>query len=314
MKHVNLDQQREAQVAEGARSGDRIRKGEPDPLGDEVHMVHVRTEKFTIYTARPGKKEFCRLRYCLSSSDPKECQKLRDRLGCVIGPIALITATLCGSRPRVPWPRYRLKDFEARADRCCELMAKAKQLAFDGKSEQAEKLLAGLLQEVRTRRDSKNRMRYILANLGSLVAVIAAWGLTKRLTSTAGEGLFLPILNGQLDTSARQANHLDVLLLGAVGAFFAVSIGLKKVKVQHSITITEMLYAGTVRIAIGLIAALVMILLFLGQFFPIDQAQQVWSLYLFGFMAGFSEMLIPNALKDTSPGFAAPKAAGVLPG
>ncbi|WP_424932539.1 hypothetical protein [Amaricoccus macauensis] len=291
-------------------NGDLIAKGKPDPLGDTVHAIYVQTSQFTIYTARLSDEEFCRLRYCLSSSCPQECKKLRERLGTIIGPIAMITSTLCGSRPRLPWPAYRRKHFEARADRCAELMAKAKQLAFEGKVEQAEELLEGLLHEVQTGRDSKNRMRYILANLTALLAFMFAWAV---LPATEGVGLFKPILTGKLVTATPTVSYQDVLLLGAIGAFFAVSIGVKKVKVQHSVTITEMIYTGTVRIMIGVIAALVMILLMLGDFLPVSSEKMTWAMYLFGFMAGFSEMLIPDALKDKSPKLGSPKQPDMLP-
>ena len=92
---------------------------------------------------------------------------------------------------------------------------------------------------------------------------------------------------------------VDVLAFGALGAFFAVSADIKSVKINHSISIWEMLYAGFVRVPIGVIAAAVVILMISGGWIlaAVDAEYQLWAVYLFGFLAGFSELFVPNALK-----------------
>jgi hypothetical protein len=105
-------------------------------------------------------------------------------------------------------------------------------------------------------------------------------------------------------------------MFGALGAFFSVSIGLNKLKISNTITLTEMLYAGFVRVPIGVIAASVVILLISGGWIlgAIESEYQTWTVYLFGFLAGFSELFVPNALKQAesmtqvnNPAAAAPK-------
>ena len=89
-------------------------------------------------------------------------------------------------------------------------------------------------------------------------------------------------------------------MFGALGAFFSVSIGLKDVRVNHSITLSEMLYAGFIRVPIGIIAASVVILLISGGWIlnNLDDGVKTWAYCLFGFLAGFSELFVPNTLKQ----------------
>ncbi len=65
-----------------------------------------------------------------------------------------------------------------------------------------------------------------------------------------------------------------------------------------------MIYAGFVRVPIGVIAAGVVIFLISGGWIlaSISGDYRLPSLYLFGFLAGFSELFVPNALKQVETG------------
>lgn len=92
---------------------------------------------------------------------------------------------------------------------------------------------------------------------------------------------------------------VDLLALGAIGAFFSVSIGINALKINNAITLPEMLYAGFVRILIGLIGAGVVFLLIFGGWIltAVSDDYRLWTYALFAFIAGFSEFFVPNALK-----------------
>jgi hypothetical protein len=209
--------------------------------------------------------------------------------------VARIGDVVCSMKPgRLALPYYR-REHDSLRERSLDLIAKAMQQCFEGAADEAVTLLLSVREEVENRRDSRNRMRYILANAAALALILALWFLDGP--ATAGEGLFSGVLGPIKDSAVRP---IDVLALGAIGAFFAVSCDIKAVKVNNAITLPEMFYAGFVRVPIGVIAAAVVIMLISGQWIlgSIDEDVRPWSYYLFGFLAGFSELFVPNFLKD----------------
>jgi hypothetical protein len=129
--------------------------------------------------------------------------------------------------------------------------------------------------------------------------IIVAWIGMSWLGEDSTASTIKLLLFGQFE-SAVQLRYLDVLMFGALGAFFSVSIGLKDVRVNHSLTLAEMIYAGIIRVPIGILAASVVILTVEGGWFPTaaDQAINPWLFCLLGFIAGFSELFVPNMLKQ----------------
>ncbi|MEL6207094.1 MAG: hypothetical protein AAFR47_17520, partial [Pseudomonadota bacterium] len=177
--------------------------------------------------------------------------------------------------------------------RATEMMARAMEMAFEGHEDEAKKLLEHVRRHITTLRDSKNRMRYVAANLFALLGLLAIWAALRFYGY--GEDLVILGENGEV-----QCHVFDVLALGAVGSFFAVSASIENVRVNHSVSWPEMLYAGAVRVPIGVIAAAVVILLISGGWLmgSIRSEDLPWTYLLFGFLAGFSELFVPNALKQ----------------
>jgi hypothetical protein len=285
--------------------GRRYEKGEPDPLSDKIGKIYIRTDRFMIYTADPTARDFGRLRYILFPSEYDECKALRGNLSPVAGPIASITDIICGLAPGWFAGKHRREGYEVLVERCLALMAKAMQLGLEGSSDRALEMLATLRAEIEARRDSENRMRYIFANFAALTGIVIGWTLLRWLAGSE-DGIIVALFTGNLAATAAapSLSYLDVLLFGALGAFFSVSIGLKDVRVSHAISLAEMLYAGFVRIPIGVIAAAVVILLISGGWIlgAVAPDLRPWAFYLFGFLAGFSELFVPNALKQVETG------------
>ena len=176
--------------------------------------------------------------------------------------------------------------------RAIEMMARAMEMAFEDRSDEAKELLGHLSQHVTTLRDSTNRMRYVVSNLFGLVCLLGAWAALRivfpmNLTLTINEAV--PVIHA-----------VDVLALGAIGSFFAVSATVGSIRVNHSLSWGEMLYAGAVRVPIGLIGAGVVVLLISGGWLlgSIRAEYLPASYLLFGFLAGFSELFVPNTLKQ----------------
>lgn len=268
-----------------------IQLKEKDAAGNVVRRIFVRTDKFVIYSAddEDNSDDACSLHYTLAV-DYDRAKPYRAHLLEVAPAVACITDTICAMKP-LRWSTMNRRYFSTR-ERAFELMARAMAFAFEGHADAAKAILASLRQEIEERRDSNNRMRYIAATTVSFLMIVVGWLVWRQ----ADIDLFsVPVKFG--DVPIPVAN---VLLLGALGAFFSVVIDVRKVKVNHTIAIAEMLYAGSIRVPVGLIAAAVVMLLVAGGWIlgSVGDDYRVWSVYLFAFLAGFSEMFVPNALKQ----------------
>ncbi|MEL6914073.1 MAG: hypothetical protein AAFP13_06195 [Pseudomonadota bacterium] len=287
----------------------RLRRGEEDPLGDRVDRILVGTDRFIIYSvihgggAPPDDEDEPRRFRKLSETgdhvwlrtiypDDYDCaSKLRANLSVITKELAYIcdvVDSLCRSGYLDVGASLSLRS------RATEMMARAMELAYEGHRKEAEELLACLRDNITTMRDSKNRMRYVQGNLLALVVILLLW-VTARMSPLA-TAWTIPAADG----GSFPLQIVDILALGAVGAFFAVSASVSTIRVDHAVSFMEMVYTGFVRIPIGVIAAGVVIVLISGGWLlsAIDPVLLPWSYLLFGFLAGFSELFVPNALRE----------------
>lgn len=291
-----------------------IEKGSIDPLGDAVLKVHVRTDNYVIYSAGDETGEPRRPRYVLFSGFDK-AEVFRQHLAKINGALNRLNDVLAGMRPdRLSLPFYS-RHYRSLVERSIEHQARAMQQAFSGKAEEAEAMLAEFRAEVEAARDSRNKMRYILANAVTLLFFVAVWWFFHSISTSDSRLVRLMTLPNDMAPGTGQGGVqlIDMLTLGAIGAFFAVSIGIKSLRISNSITIPEMLYAGFNRTLIGVIAAGIVFLLISGGWIlaGIDPQYKAWSIYLFALLAGFSELLVPNALarvEETAAVSSAPSA------
>ncbi len=278
--------------------GAEIRKGAEDPLGDPVRQIHICTDRFIIYSIESAAGEIRRPRYFLRGTY-EAAEQFRQRLNGIAADLNRINDLIVGMRPdNLTLPFYR-RHYESLVERAREHQAQAMQQAFEGHGEAARQILAEFRNEIEHCRDSRNKMRYILANALSLIILLFFWYALRE--PSAGAGTIGKLLGSAIPTGVGQTavRPIDMLALGAIGAFFSVSIGINKLKIDNAITIPEMLYAGFVRILIGVIGAGVIFLLIFGGWMltAVSESYQLWSYALFAFIAGFSELLVPNALK-----------------
>jgi hypothetical protein len=278
----------------------RVTKGEEDPLKDIVTRVYVDTESFIIYTAADEAGDAGRLRYILPD-DYETARGYRKRLAPIAAQLAAVSDVVASMRGWWAARFPKLSQYTVLRERTLDLMARAMQQAFEGDCKTAQALLASAQKEVTKRRDSRNRMRYILANAISLCVILFIVFVERGGLQAGG---LAALFSGPAPAGGEPSGDfrvIDVLAFGALGAFFAVSAAINRVKVSHApISIWEMLYAGFVRVPIGVIAAAVVILLISGGWILSSVAPdyKIWAFYLFGFLAGFSEMFVPNALKQ----------------
>lgn len=282
-----------AGLAGAVASADPVfRRGGLDPAGDEIDKVYVLTEKFAVYSvAGDG-----RVRHYLYGSYA-DAKTMREGLSPIVSTMATIADVIFGLRGSHVDPARADPDWRALAERSREIQACATRLAFEGQAEAGQLLLSDFKAQVERRRDSRNRMHYIAANVVALAVILLAWWAANRY----GLPDFLHrVLIEAIPVGTGAFRPIDVLALGALGAFFSVSAGVNAVSVNHALTLWEMIYTGFVRIPIGVLGAVVAVMLIKGGWIlgTVRDDYLMWTVLLFGFLAGFSEFFVPNALKQ----------------
>ncbi|MGM0583621.1 MAG: hypothetical protein ACQEUZ_03090 [Pseudomonadota bacterium] len=287
-----------AQPAPG-QTAPTLAVGEPDDFGETVCKIHLQTDAYDIWCAK-DETDNRTLRYRIRR-DYAEARPFRNRLAEITPDIAVIADVLQSIRPsaRTGEDHERFRTFRNRIQ---DMTARAMACAFDDDLDEAKRLVAIARADAETRRDSANRMRYANATLTAVLGllVIAAAGAWADLW-LADEKLADLLGPHQLRAGADAAKvqALYVLLAGAVGAFFSVALDLRTLKVGHAITRAEVAYSGVARIAIGAIAAMVVLWLLKGGWIlaSLDPHYMSTAALLLGFIAGFAERFVPNALK-----------------
>ncbi len=266
--------------------------GQPDPAGDTIDKIYSLTERFALYSvAKDG-----RVRHYIFEGYEK-AKEMRERLSPIVSTMAVIADVIFGLRGSHIDPGRADPEWQALLERSREIQACAIRLAFEGQATAGLALLTDFKEQVERRRDSRNRMHYIFANVVALTVILVGWLAANHfgVPDFLGRILLEPVAVG---TGAFRP--IDVLALGALGAFFSVSAGVNAVSVNHALTMWEMVYTGFVRVPIGVLAATVAVMLIKGGWIlaTVQPQYMVWTMFLFGFLAGFSEAFVPNALKQ----------------
>lgn len=274
--------------------------GKPDDFGETVCKMHLQTDAYDIWCAKDD-ADGRSLRYRIKR-DYAEARPFRNRLAEITPDIAVIADVLQSIRPSASRGEARDR-FVTFRNRIQDMTARAMACAFDEDLDEAKRLVAIARADAETRRDSVNRMRYANATLTAVLGLLAvaaagAWADLWLADQTLVDLLGPHQLRAGAD--AAQVQALYVLLAGAVGAFFSVAIDLRALKVGHAITRAEVAYSGVARIAIGAIAAMVTLWLLKGGWIlaSLDPFYMPSAALLLGFIAGFAERFVPNALKS----------------
>lgn len=258
-----------------------------DQHGLTVRRIFVVCDRYAVYAADDdsGPDALLSLTFSLS---PDEAVAHQLRLN--LAPIAVDLARVSDAVLAVKPAHGPCRRFDLHRHRAFTIMARAMALAFDGATEEARSLLEQVRRFAEDHRDSANRMRYVAAITVSF-ALLGAAGFLLRAVE------FPPFAAMSVAEGVRL---IDVMLLGALGAWFSVALDVGKVRLQHAISRSEMIYVGLVRIPVGLIAAAVIVVLAQSGWMPGPAATDLdpGSLHLLGFAAGFSERLAPNILKQ----------------
>ncbi|MDF2233407.1 hypothetical protein P2H44_12670 [Albimonas sp. CAU 1670] len=260
-------------------------------LGERVTRIYVCTDSYVVFSTDDSDEssDLRALRYAVRRGDGRA---FRERYHALSSDLAAMVTAIVGARPVLPWD-VAVRNYEATRERAMWQAAQAVAAALDGDAQVAQGLATRAREAIETYRDSIVRSRYLVgASVALVLFVLVAFAFSGPARAFFGalgpEGAELPAV-------------ANLLLTGAVGSYFSVIYALGKVRVNHAISLAEMVVLGASRIATGVIAAGVAVLLIQGGWLMggVDSERLSMTLLLFAFLAGFSEMFIPNALKET---------------
>ncbi len=275
-------------------SSNEIKVGKKDPNGITCDRIWWSTERYTVYEVEGG----C-IRHLINEryENAKAFRKRYFKISAAHLRVEYLRKEYGGDKRR----KYFL--------RVNRVIARSVAQALDGHPHEALKLLEELRSQMEARVASRRRMKYVKTNGFVCVVIVSAlialsWLICEpdslRILGWNPSNPRTGIDWFPFDRSVFEL-YLKLFILGALGAFLSVSVGIKKTQIPDETTTGENIWTGGARILIGVLGAMFMGLtldagLFLANTSP---AAKEPTYYLFAFLAGFSETLVPNALRST---------------
>lgn len=198
------------------------------------------------------------------------------------------------------WRHDGRSRYKARADRYDRRVADALVVALEGDQESARSILQDIKQEVVDERSSWARFLYLMSAFGTVAGMIA---LIAFFTSPwFSRALF--------DMPAATMDLWRGAAAGALGAFFSVAISIRRRTVLTDLQARSNALDAGLRVIMGVLAATILIAFLRSGAVPLKvgdaaipaTAGDAWMLVLIaGFLAGFSERLVPDLLAKGPP-------------
>ena len=184
---------------------------------------------------------------------------------------------------------------KARAERYDRRVADALMVALEGDQESARAILSDIKQDVADERTSWARFLYLMASFATVAGMMTLIGfLTSPWFSKSIFDMPAPTMDLWRGAAA-----------GALGAFFSIAIGIRSRTVLTDLQSRNNSLDAVVRVVMGVLAATVLILLLKSGAVPLKVGDaaipsaggDAWMLVMIaGFLAGFSERLVPDLL------------------
>ena len=281
---------------------DQIRVKDPDAADAKVLEIYAKDEpNYAVYRTADRVK----IQY---ADDPAASQVQRSNLA-RLNPIrGEINSLIDG------WREEEGEHAVGRVKRCDRSVADSLIVALEGDVDGAALVLLELKQDLIDQRTALARFQYLCVALGAALVMV----LILRII---GMGWFLQHVYAFPDENIWAAASA-----GAVGAFFSVAVFMKKRTILMDTEWLDNTADAVLRIVIGVISAGFLIFLLRSKFVTLelgaasitDLGYQHWvGAVTVGFLAGFSENLVPDLLAKTQLAAAPPPppaggAAGAL--
>lgn len=251
-----------------------LRINEKDPAGIAVVDIYTRNAPFyAVYRTKA--------RVMVQFADDQTAAELqRQKLAALAALRGQINSLIDG------WYNSKSEELKTRAEHLDRRVADALITALEGDQSSAAEILTEIRNEVIADRKSRARFLYLIS--ATLAALI-----------------FASILG--IVCLIRQTPTVEYGVAGGIlGALFSISTSIRTIRIDlHWRDNTS---DAILRIAVGLIAGFVIVCLYRLGFiewlkFPADFEKSKWMPnFILGFIAGFSERLIPNLLTKINSG------------
>ncbi|MBV9842765.1 MAG: hypothetical protein JOY99_14725 [Sphingomonadaceae bacterium] len=213
------------------------------------------------------------------------------------------------------WHDNARKDLKARADHLDRRVADALTIALEGDVPSAAVLLTEIRDEIIDDRKSKARVLYLLAAVITstmlALAVLASYasGFGPHCVVTASHHPARALVLCPSDPAAGLLNGAGG---GILGAFFSIAIGLRSRSILTDFHWVDNASDAVLRVVVGVISAILITCLIGAHmvaglaFGPMNATaaaaagDPLMVSFVFGFLAGFSERLIPDLLAKTT--------------
>lgn len=278
-----------------------MRPNQTDPLGGTIVEIYgFKPPEYAVYATD--------LRLSVRFSDNPQTESDQRKGMAPLNPLRGEINGLIDGWRRKKRGKTGLREKAQRYDR---RVADALIVAFEHDVESAENLLKQIKQDIIDDRTSWARLEYLVAALLSSLFVIAVvWGLSATASGSAGDPK-TPVAFEALDLW-RAAGA------GALGAFFSIALNIRSRTILPDLRRTSNITDASLRVGIGFIAASVLMALVgakavivgLGDAKMGSEPPWLFTLIV-GFLAGFSERLVPDLLAKANAVAQAPPASPI---
>lgn len=265
------------------------RRNEMDPNGCPIVNVFASTRQFAIYEADD------QIRYMLPE-DYEVAKALRKRI-----------SDLGGLRASIEDLRADKSISSGEKTRAAREISWALVQAFEDEgsppSDKPKEILTRVDARLRSLVKSHYRKKYVFSNLAAFIGIEMVLILLAIITAYSSFGAHTDVLH----------RYAIYCAFGGLGAFLSVVTGVRSIEVDVNLKVWEHMFAGATRILIGVVGALIVGLALDSRFIdptfggsaqaapansiPGSLDQQLALRYIFAFIAGFSESLVPNLLR-----------------
>lgn len=262
----------------------------PDAMDEEILVFYGRRPpEYAVY----GIKKRVMIHFADSKKDADEQRQKVAKLNPLRGEI---NGLIDGWRSAPEGSSRR-----SRADRYDRRVGDSLVVAFEGDPDTAEMLLKAIKQDILAERIARGRVEYLLAAFAAGVL-----GLLVILEFTV-----------RTEYSPQAVALWRAAAAGSFGAFFSIALAMRSRTVLPDLERTGNIMDAVLRVGIGLVAGAVLMALITADLVRIQLGDANvseplgWlSILIIGFVAGFSERLVPDLLDKTSAKTQAARAEG----
>ncbi|WP_018996226.1 hypothetical protein [Hirschia maritima] len=245
-----------------------LKIGDDSPSGDEIEAIYSAHKEFIIF--RTGD----RLKVYIDDDHLEPEDRVLHQRYMQVAPLIADAYSLM---PNGLWNNESIN----------RQLARGFSVALSGQIDESSEIITSVILRLRARYVLLGRTQYHLGAFLGLCASLLAYGIML---------LVLCDLNQITKTG------IETIVFGALGAYLSVAIGIKNIETDPESGLLLNGFAGATRLSIGMVAAVFAYVAVSSGFIlaPLRDGSSPLVFLTVGFVSGFSERFVPNALAGIS--------------